>query len=314
MEDGNMQTLFQNRTINNLFKFAYFVFLIALCCLTTVSSGWSKDQNALSEKAIIKFLSWEKYWYGTFFGEDCYNKLLGKTVRIAIRQNLRQEVARTFRCGSRRDEIIMQKTFDGYISNTNFLIYGIWLGNKPVAEISMGSAPPGCNVDDLKPMVKDLFKDGKTSYIKVVLRRVKSHSLPSIEDNLKNLLVLDAVRRSMRSFIDYYYFQPALSGEPQRTFSSELLEKIKQTDEILLGRFNEDDPFLLVYYNGDNKVYILDFPIKDMLIDSSICVQVYSAQPYLGEASSTLKENVMKHLMDTLKNNSIHLNFGKKGN
>ncbi len=117
----------------------------------------------------------------------------------------------------------------------------------------------------------------------------------------------------MEFFISYYYFEPVPLGEPLRKFSSELLEKIKHSNRILLARFNNADPFLLVYYEGDNKAYRLDFPSDNILSRGNICMHVYSADPYLGAVSGSVKDKVMGYLLNKLKENSIELQIQVKG-
>jgi hypothetical protein len=277
--------------------------------LLFIKNAFSSVEDDLASKAMIKYLSWVKYWYGTFYSEDCFNKLQGNTVRIAINQSSNLESNKIFKCVDKRNEITEQKTFVGYITNANFIFQGYWLDNKPIAEISMGSDLNCNNIDDLEPIITDLLKDSKTNFIDVELKSVEQLQIPTIEENIKANSVLDAVIRSMKSFIHYYYFEPTPYGEPQRKFTNVLLNKIKNSNQILLGRFSNDDPFLLVYYEGDDKIYALSFPSIEMLNDNNICMQVYLAHPYWGEISKDERDAMNKHVVDRIKKESIKLDL-----
>jgi hypothetical protein len=300
-----LRTLLQNR-IKILSSIFSIVALVA-CALIFPESSHAKEQPEIAVQALFRYLAWEKFWSGEFYGENCYNKIVGKKVRLAIRQWTGPAGAHVFHNKEEQEQIVQRKIFEVYIPGTNFLTHGEWLGEKPVAQIDMGSAPPGCNINDLEPRVTNLLNDPHTKFLNMVLPAIVPLQLPSAAENLKALNILDAVKRSMEYYLNDYYFQPAPYGEPQRKISKERLERIKRTSRLLLARFNRTDPFLLVYYEGDDKAYQLEYPSVDILSQKNVYLQVGSAGPYLGEVSSSVRDKVMNHLLSQIKRNSVAL-------
>lgn len=290
-----------------------FIFSWALVALLAVAAFAGENSKSVSTPAwgaISNFLSWEKFWYGEFYGGACYNRLIGKRVRVGFKQDTIVGTPRIFQCDRTNRKEVRVNSFTAYIPGTNILFEGSWLSTKPVSQIVMGSSV-GCNAEEMEPRISNFLKDPNTVFIKIQIPRIEAYTLPAIDENLKKQVVLEAAKRSMASFIKYRYFEPAPYGEIKYKDSEELIDNVRKNKKILLGRFRESDPFLLVYYEGDNNIYQLDFPSIAVLEDNNLCMEVYSASHYMGPGpyaeGSEKPEQIRHDLLEKLKANSIEL-------
>jgi len=272
-----------------------------------------QDHNAkLAWKAIGNYLSWQNYWYGGFYGGKCYDKYVGKTVTVNFTYFTALEafshISHTYECDSSKRKYVQSGNFGVYIKQVDlaFIVDGLpevyGLTNKPRPYLTIQDidcSQPKYKADKFNPRLWDI------SYVeRIRLPKIEQHELPLLENNLQNKTVLAAVMRSMRCFLANEIVEAKRDGS-FKNYSGNLKG---DNNKILLGRFRDDDPYLLVYYKGNNKVYILDFLPNELLLNPDLCMTAYSAIPNSGNDNVSLPYD-MSPLIERLKRNSIELSL-----
>lgn len=295
----------------------YLLVCVLFSVFFTANVAFADDAKDLKERAwqaVVDTLSWKKFWYGGFHGEECYNKLINKEVPVTFFYT-KFEKDFTNECDFYDQKEIKSDYIIVYIEHTNVLFNVDGLSEKPRATIGIGEV--NCErgnlftkegkVDDLiKTKINELIKQEKAKVEKknFVVPKIKTLPLPAKEDNLKNKVVLEVVKRTIISLIDYYY----LADNVKKYVSEQELEKINKNKKVLIGRFRETDPYLLVYYEGDNTIYFLDFPSPHTLTDKNLCLSERTSYK-LDHPKGEDEKKFFQSLFDRLKSNGIALDL-----
>jgi hypothetical protein len=187
--------------------------LIALCTSQILAWTSSKPQleckTSVAWDAVMHYLSWKKYWYGTIDRESCYNRLIGKNIPVSFiyipKQSKFAQRESTLSCDYRArsesntesmliifSDTILQYNVVGELSNTC----------KPNAMI----IPLDSDVNDICLPISDskhiderykedpeiiVYKENKK------IPKIESYKIPSVV----NTAVIKAVQRTMMNYI-----------------------------------------------------------------------------------------------------------------
>jgi hypothetical protein len=292
------------------------------------ASATENIANEQAWKAVIQYLSWTKFWYGEFFGERCYRRLVGKRLPVTFSYHLNSlsqpaESTNTNECQSERRRVFLNYgNVEILGTNTLFKLHGLSdVTTRPYkyrAFIVLGcSSDASCSPNEEYHYLLNRSPDGES------LESPWTHSSPEItlipeiqpldmstwKESPHHAHVLKAVQRSMVRVLTRYYVDGP-SGERRAEISPALLADVKGHRKMLVGKFFNADPGILVYYEGDRQVYYVDFPKAEILSDDRYCMHVFSADPYLGydlPRDEQQREAIMEELVQKLNVHSIEL-------
>jgi hypothetical protein len=138
--------------------------------------------------------------------------------------------------------------------------------------------PPGCRDTETRHRNETYRAEGIPSLTETrPLKAIDSLRLPPVEENVRDEVVLKAVQRSMAHFRPPRASDAPPAGRPPQPVSPERLAQVRGTRAVLIGRFHGSDPFLLVWYQGDDTVYTTVFPASDVLADERLCLTLIGA-------------------------------------
>lgn len=275
-------------------------------------------------RAVVNYLTWEKTWFGTIAVENCYRRWAGKRVQVTFHlfspTYYRAPSRWWLKCAADDKESPRVSAMTVRIEDT-VLNYDLisaapepnGLQRKAVVRLlpSPDLMEPDCR-DRGTAQWNAQYRDHgvPSTQEKRLLPRITPRPLPRVGESLQNTVVLQAVQRSMAYFLRRRYFEPAPPGSLQKQWPPELLERVRRSKRLLLGRFSNDDPALLVWYEGDEMVYRLDFPTAEVLADDQVCMVMEDAPAELGFDDA----KVQKRLSQRLKRDGIVLELPNWGN
>ena len=278
-------------------------------------------QNAATEigiyqrilDSIVHYLQWQDFWYGTFTGEECYTKLIGKEVQLSLFHkdaNVSSGKCKYFKpkddAGHYKQmgNLISANIITVHIDGTNMLFTVQDLEGKPRASIDLADTST-CRLGNLVRNAIDQLSElpmKKKENIKLKIPNVDPLKLPPRDDNVRNQVVIKAVKRSMSAIINYYYFSEPI----WKLKSVEKLDRIKGSKKLLVGRYRDIDPYLFIYFEGDNAIYLLDFPSIDSLKNPEMCMED-KTRYQLDYPKGDEEKKFFQSILAKLKNNSIEV-------
>jgi hypothetical protein len=281
------------------------------------------EDTQLAWQAVLDYLAWEKYWQGTFFGESCYQHFQGQSVPVhfsyvgscsAFAQSSPQSP-----CDGSERESVPIESFTVQIADS-VLLYSVE-GDRPALSPSdlkyrAGIIPFAADPDDPCLIFPDTYSLFQAKYRRdpcaiewtqhMMIPPISQQKPPRTCDPQHEAIVFQAVQRTMSHYLRAKYVDPSI---PQESHVSTLRDQVKAHTHILLGRFTLRDPYLLVYYPGDETLYQLEFPSVDLLADQQICLKVYHAGMYMGP--DYVDEHTVKmldqHLIQNVQEHSFQL-------
>jgi hypothetical protein len=252
-------------------------------------------------KAITNYLQWAEYWQGHFAGEECYKALIGKEVNVTTYQTKVRLYSND--CDSSKQREIYEDLIYAYIDFTNVLFVLGGCPEKYTAGIVLGDAGACIPGKLVGGRLDSLTKENlQVLTVKTRIPGLEPLKLPRIEENLNNRLVIEAVKRSMPGPINN---QTANKATKQHV-EPWSVEKKKDDKRVLVGRFREVDPYLLVYFEGNNTIYKFEFPCFENTNDLSKCLSEVTRYR-LDYPKGNDEEEYFKSLLDKLRASSIEV-------
>jgi len=292
----------------------FFALLIAIWLLpmnATATTATEAMDPAFAWQTITSYLSWEKYWFGKFSGENCFNRLIGKKVDVTYwKFNAPGPLGVnkvTFTCNHSKRKEVRIGSFLVQVSDTILKYRVLELSDVPGSRVKASStfvAPydaHDCKEEGTQLWAEKYRKEEGTTEVKVpqTLKKIPRYKVPTLEEGLHDQRLLNAVRRTMVHYLKQRYFEEPSNGKVKEKFPRESIEKIKASNKLLVARFRETDPYLLVYYPGDGNIYEMDFPTTEILSNDDLCMEVYQTSSY-HDVSFAAKQ---------LRGNSIQLDL-----
>jgi hypothetical protein len=261
--------------------------------------------------AVGRLWSWQKFWSGSIDAERCFERWVNKRARVTFHQfplsysrYMRLPARSCTGCG---DEPPKVQTMTVQIADTvhNYVVAAAAPGpegfqQKAFATIILPD-PTGCRDPETRRRERTYRAEGIPTLTQTrQLAAIDPLPLPPVEENLRDDVVLKAVQRSMAYFRPPRPSDPSPPGRPPEPVSPERLAQIRGTRTVLIGRFDRSDPFLLLWYQGDDTVYTVIFPAPDVLADVRMCLVLIGAPS--GQFADTMRE---RRLKEKLTKNSI---------
>jgi hypothetical protein len=295
----------------NVLRIAIKVVIIVLCFATICYANDSASEESIRSiwKSIESYLQWNNFWFRHFSGEECYKRLIGKKELVTLifsEAEFGDNKCHYIEKDSKRyyvpeEGLANIGIITLYIEHTNMLFTIVKEGKKYVATIDIGEGSGKCKAG---PLIKDslkrkLKKEKSVKELKKLkIPKINPIKFPDKVQNLNNKVVLNSIKRSMSALIYKHY----LAGE----LESKVPNSIRAKTRLLIGRFRDDDPFLLVYYEGDNTIYVFDFPSLDILSDQNVCMEARTRY-MLDQPQGEDERAFFDSLYNRLKANSIEL-------
>ncbi len=254
--------------------------------------------------AVRTLWSWQKFWYGSIDAERCFKRWVGKRVHVTFRQfpltSYRAGRLPATPCEGCSGEGPRVESMRVQIEDT-VLKYRVdaaspgpgGLEKKAYATI-LEPDPPGCrDAEETRRWNERYRVEGVPAVTETrLLRVIEPHRLPPVEENLRDEAVLKFVQRSIAYSRPPRPSDPPPAGRPPKPVSPERLAQIAGSRTVLVGRFSRSDPFLLLWYQGDDTVYQLEFPGPDVLADEKMCVFLFGAPS--SQVPDTKEERMLK--------------------
>jgi hypothetical protein len=298
-------------------KSARVIFLLVLLGVvpSVVTAGTSNDKANYVLQSVMNYLEWEKYWFGKFYGEECYRDLVGKNIDVTFyeidhRSGFAQQMPSSD-CDFCKRQSTKADSVTVIIGDT-VLQYVVRKGSSFDDKFSISLIPT--DTDKHNPCLPtpenlkyrqmiELDKWTSKATQKTVLEAITVIERATEETNSSNRYVIEAVQRTMTNYLQK-------KCEEKVTGSKKDRPTIKQSRELFLGKFHKNDPYLLVYYPGDDTVYQLNFPSIKMLSQSDTCMEVFRAGIFLGthgEVKKSEQQTIYRQMLNKLKQNSIRI-------
>ncbi len=263
--------------------------------------------------SMVHYLQWHEFWYGSFIGKSCYSELIGKEVSVSLFHKQAEVSSGECKYSGRKDStgyyeqignLISADIIRVYIDKTNMLFTIEDLSGKPRASIDLAETST-CQLGNLVRSALDELSDiptVKKETARIRIPEVDPLKLPSTDDSLRNETVIKGVKRSMSAIIKYYYFNESV----WKLKSIEKLNKIKGSKRLLVGRYRDVDPYLFVYFEGDNTIYLIDFPSIDSLKNPKRCMEDRTRYQ-LDYPKGDDEKRFFQSIFEKLRDNSIEL-------
>ena len=300
--------------------------MLTFVCLSSQRGDAQPIDTDAAWESVVHYLAWTKFWYGEFLGEACYNTLVGQTLPVTFTAALNAfsqtpESSKTHACDWHRQQDVVVNFGNVFISGTNLLfkLDGVSeVTSRPYkyrAFIVLGGfSDEQCHhnqefYDMLRPQTDQPESELTIAFSEYrVMPMIDPIRGRDVESMREHQIIVAAVQRSIISYLQHRYFRPPLPGEVRNEVSAAQRAALREKRTLLIGNFTPNDPRILVYYEGDQVIYEVDFPKTDILADRAYCMEVSSANPYLPydlPIDQEKKEALRRYLRQQIQANSM---------
>ncbi len=270
-------------------KTKLFIAFIFILLLSSVSAKPVEDKLAIPLQkvweAVQNDISWQKFWFNTFVGEEEYEENIGKIrkVRFIFDPHLVEEddggVQVFWYRGDNYDKA-RQSVFFVYIENAP-KVYEI-IGYPEIDSLpSKAYSLFNYYLEPNSLMRYGIWKSEKTASLRIP--PVLKHQYSPLEKMSEDTALLNMIKRSLAHYIQDYYFNgdPNLSENAKRVPLT-LANFENHIVSFRLGAYSDDDPLLLIYSETTREYLTIEFHNKIIFNDPTKLM-------YLGGIDSLVK-------------------------
>lgn len=270
------------------------------------------DREERAWKAVMDYLRWEKYWYGTHYAEECLSRLTGKKIPVTfyyVSRKSNYALLQKGICDTCNDaaEAIDSMVVSIGDSVLQFLVVGISdaddVNTKLRASIIPFDTDPAdrCKPSHEYEQFSRKYREDSSVSISVHEKLISGiregdYTPTAGKDMSQDAFVIDAVRKSVQLYRRVH--------SPAKVSAQAGLSKTK----LRLGYFRSSDPYLLVYVPSEDHVYWIEFPSYEVLMRKSGCMEVFNESFYMGpngEHSTEVAKRARQHMIQRLMAQSL---------
>jgi hypothetical protein len=253
--------------------------LLLFAVLTAGSLAAHANDAAQAWKVVVRSLTWEKRWYGTFYGEKCLAPLSGKRARVFIEL---KDAERVLGCQCKTGEAFQgrAKSFVANIEGTNLVFAGLLSPMADAGIVAAGSENT-CAVDedDVALQIKNLRR-----------RESLLVTVPKIPSDKPAVIAASA---ELDAFV-------------QRTVSLPVIGSSQSplTGAIRIGAWKLGDPYIVVGEDNGMRLQLVQIPSSEQAMNGDYCGLRFAVDRYAGRddeskqqrssAASVLRRNMLE--------------------
>jgi hypothetical protein len=234
---------------------------------------------------VLRTLAWEKQWYGSFYGEKCLVRMVGKKTRVVVLINKREQTL-GYSCKTGAAIRAETTSFVAHVDGTN-IIFGGTISPFAEASVIAAGSEESCAVDedDVAKQIARL-KEGYSFLTAIPAISVANSGTPTTGFD-------DFVRRSV-----------AMAGHRSPSGSSgEQRPLVNPTDKLRIGAWLPGDPLVIAGDESAQNLYLLRAPSEGTVMDGSFCGVVFSADRYSGRDQKSKVRRA--RVLESLKKNFL---------